>query len=382
MLLLLVPLSGCVPPDARIDCAHRPAAGTEPPEGLSGFELLEVDPDRSEMQDLHLLLTSTDDANGSSFSATIDGCGHLEFWAAPASPEIRIMRTHLGRDGESVLFGTRHRNTNVDEGRIQRVDLEGDPVSSTRAVDHHHDFVELPEGGFLYFSRERVPDTWLGTGANVAADALRIAPDGSRNEAEHELVWSALSDIGAEPEQLCGHTRESGGFIPGHIDWTHANSLARDDASGEITMGVRHFDAVLRMHEDGTPKWWLGGPLGTLTPLNGAAPPRHGHFSEAWSDGLVVFDNGNHVPDAITRVVEYRVDEDAGTYEEVFSFEHPTGRFFNSRGDVRRTPGGNYVIAWTGNGQVWEVTPEGDVVWGVKTQHKVVRMEILGAWPP
>ena len=145
-------------------------------------------------------------------------------------------------------------------------------------------------------------------------------------------------------------------------------------------MGVRHFDAVVRFDGNGAIRWWLGGRLNTLDPLDGAAPPRHGHFSEAWSDGMLVFDNGNHVPDAVTRIVEYAIDAEAQTYREVWSYDHPEGGFFAARGDARRLPGGNVLVAWTGNGQIWEITREGDVVWRADTEQKVVRMQFLPDW--
>ncbi len=367
---------GCTP---KGDC-EAPPAEPVPPDSLATFEIERVRPG-SEMAEGFLLLTQTNDQQ-EHFVSVVDGCGDHVWWTQPDDEVVRPMRARVSRDGASVLYGDRHKNTLVDINTIKRVDITTrEVVEVTRALDHHHDWVEMETGELAYLSRVRVPDDWFGTRWRLAADALRVGEPGSEDADAHRLVFSALDDLGIEPFWTCTHMRERG-FLPEHLDWTHANSLDYEEQTGEFTMLVRHFDGIVRLRHDGTVKWWLGGPLETLTPLDGAAPVRHGHFTEAAGDRILVFDNGNHVEDAVTRVVEYEVDEDAGTYREAWSYPHPEGKFFGARGDARRLPGGNTLIAWTGNGEIWEVTPEGDVVWRADTRHQVVRMEFHPTWPP
>ena len=53
----------------------------------------------------------------------------------------------------------------------------------------------------------------------------------------------------------------------------------------------------------------------------------HAHMSHRWNDGILVFDNGYHTSPAQSRVVEYAIDEELGTYEQVWEYPDPSGRF-------------------------------------------------------
>jgi outer membrane protein assembly factor BamB len=96
-------------------------------------------------------------------------------------------------------------------------------------------------------------------------------------------------------------------------------------------------------------------------------PIDHGHLSDLWEDGALVFDNGDHRPDLRSRVVEYRLDLQAGTFQQTWEYWHPEGMHIPILGDARRLPDGNKLIAWSSQGRLVEVTPDGDEVWSVQT---------------
>ena len=125
---------------------------------------------------------------------------------------------------------------------------------------------------------------------------------------------------------------------------------------------------------------FLACPLSSLTAVPGTTWQQHGHMSEAWEDRLLLFDNGNHREDQTSRVVEFQVDPDQGTLEEVWSFVHPDGRHISHLGDARRLPGGNTLISWSPEGRVMEVTPDGDIVWEIRVDQKIGRVEFVPDW--
>ena len=62
------------------------------------------------------------------------------------------------------------------------------------------------------------------------------------------------------------------------------------------------------------------------------------HFSHAWrSDGCsacqTIFDNGDEYTPQISRVVEYVIDEEAGTATQLWDYPHPEGSFMRILGD-------------------------------------------------
>ncbi|MEO0605082.1 MAG: aryl-sulfate sulfotransferase [Myxococcota bacterium] len=376
-------LVGCIPSPGCFDEACRPV-------DLAPFVVTDVDEARSEMAGGFLLLTQLDE-EWVSYAAVIDGRGRHRWWYGPRlDRRERVLRARLSHDRQSVIVGIRHPDNSQLGGRIRWLNASDATVVREVVVeDHHHELVELDDGRVAYLSRRRVPDVWFGTEAPLAVDTVRVLGRDGRDE----VVLDLLDDVGLSPSWTCSHMGLTE-FVAGALDWTHTNSLVVDPDSGDMTLGIRHFDSALRVDSDGGVRWWMGAPPGLSTgfgsqtslrhpdelePLAGATRPRHGHFSEAWPDGMLVFDNGNHTTRP-TRIVEYAVDEALGTYREVWSYVHPQGIRFGARGDALRLPGGNVLVAWSGIGEIWEITREGDVVWKADTAQKVLRMQFVEDW--
>ncbi len=77
---------------------------------------------------------------------------------------------------------------------------------------------------------------------------------------------------------------------------------------------------------------------------------------------VLLFDNqGNPGPGGITRVIEF----DPATQQIVWSYAGSEGRPFESavRASQERLPNGNTLITEADGGRLFEVTPEGEVVW-------------------
>ena len=127
--------------------------------------------------------------------------------------------------------------------------------------------------------------------------------------------------------------------------------------------------------------WVLGGPLNEFEMADGGQMPRHSHLSEVWTDGMLVFDNRNHDAEQVSRVVRYDIDAEARTVREAWSFQHPRELFVPFLGDARTLPGGNVLVAWSNNGALSEITPDGEIVWEVQTDQRIGRIEFVPDWP-
>jgi outer membrane protein assembly factor BamB len=90
-------------------------------------------------------------------------------------------------------------------------------------------------------------------------------------------------------------------------------------------------------------------------------------MSQAWSDGFVVFDNGYHHQPAVSRAVEYALDVEARTIERVWSFTSENSTFNPVLGDVLKLEN-TYLVSWTVEGMLTEITPDGTVVWRASSE--------------
>jgi hypothetical protein len=143
-----------------------------------------------------------------------------------------------------------------------------------------------------------------------------------------------LSDLERiRPAEFC--SQYLGDVYPdlGARDWTHANAVVLDEARNAILVSARHLDKILaiRYQDDengaaGELMWSLGeGGDFTLTDGEWFLHP---HAPEVLEDGtIMVYDNGNERPgtslddpDSLpySRAVQYRIDEDEMTAEQVW----------------------------------------------------------------
>lgn len=148
------------------------------------------------------------------------------------------------------------------------------------------------------------------------------------------------------------------------LDWAHSNAVAHDPDGG-VLVSSRHQDAVVSLDEEGDVRWILSNPDGwrepwaslRLQPVGDVQWPSHQHAPHVSDDGvLVMFDNGNHrstpyAPEEelapTTRIVGYRVDAEAFTVEQVFSFEETVNGplYSNALGDADPQPQTGNVLA-------------------------------------
>lgn len=336
---------------------------------------LDFDAERSEMAGASLLL------NG--FSTTMchamwmTGTGEV-LWERECDPEHRIFRIKPGRDGTSIVYATNLEEHGIaEEGRIVRVPIGGGPTTETPAPRIHHDFWETDDG-FAYLSYE-TKDTFVNvTWATVAADAVLEVPEGG---GEERRLWSYLDDYGPILGWSCAHMKRDG-WLPGYAEWTHTNSLVRTPADDGWLLLPRYWDTLIEIGDDRTVRWELSGANDSFG-LPFADRLAHPHFSHAWADRVLVFDNGTShdaLDRDVSRVIEYRIDRERGRAEAVWSYEDPRGWVTGFLGDAKRLPGGNTLVVWSSTGLLTEVTPEGEIVWEMKLPYgqNTGRVEVIG----
>jgi len=134
-------------------------------------------------------------------------------------------------------------------------------------------------------------------------------------------------------------------------DWAHANSIVYDASSDAVIVSLNHQSAFMKMRLADSSLVWIHGDHGgweepwsahLLEPKGDLIWTSKQHAAELTPTGTVlVFDNGGHrgppfAPDPpkdekYSRAVEFRIDEEAMTTEEVWSYGSlETDHFFSS----------------------------------------------------
>lgn len=339
------------------------------------WKLEKSDP-RSQIGDGVLLLNAYDDDD--SYGMVLDAHARVLWWTEPDREDQRILRMRPGRDGQSIVFGrwARDHIRDPDDGYITRLDLAAQQRrTDTRAVAHHHDWVELPDGRFAWLSWVyRDPLFFQGIGSvPMAADAIRVAEEGAR-EGEETIVYDFFEDYPYEPRYTCGHQVPEQFAGPKWWEWSHSNSIAYDEDAEAFRVLARYWDAILEIGLDGELHWQAGGINGQFA-LEGWF--RHGHASGLTGDTLTVFDNGDHKTEPIvSRAVGLELDVRGAVVRELWSIPDPRGKYTDFLGDVTVLPGGNVLVLWSPDALLQEFTPDGEVVWQarLKTGMTVARL--------
>ena len=264
-------------------------------------------------------------------------------------------------------------------GETWIVDVEGDMLH--RFVDDrsgepwHHDRIETPEGGLLVMSSE-VQLAALPEGQTfVAGDVvLNLAHDGT-------LVnrWSALDHL--DPTRFPGPlSRQPWGA---GLDWSHGNALAETpDGEGWVT-SLRHQHWIVRVDRATAEVDWVLGRDGDFELTRGTWFDSQHNPEFVGTDELLVYDNGTERYRAGgmgSRVVRYRIDEEARTVAQLWSWPVPV--FTPIVGGVQQW--GEHVLVTAGGRQdarssIYLVDEAGDVDWSVDVGQLQFRTELVEA---
>lgn len=269
-------------------------------------------------------------------------------WYKTAGDGRLITNASFSRDGTSVLYGAYGAQHDTDQGTIERVSLDQEDITSITTPAAHHDFVELPEGGYAYLKID-VRD--YGGQTIVGDSIVELDADGDLVRE----VWNSW-DVWT-PDLPCVDTE---GFYPQGCDWLHGNALSYDEAGDQYVYSARNLNTVVFIdRESGA----INQSVGQFGTLDVDVPFRGEHSSQVTPQGtLLVFDNGADEDHSSVR--EYQLGETLA--EQVWSTSTRSGQWCFLLGDQHRYDDGDTLISWGTVGYLAEVDPAGEEVWRVE----------------
>jgi len=305
-------------------------AHTDPTvEDVPTFTVTTNDTEQTCQPDGFLLLTWVQ--GGNSGMTIVDKDGDI-VWSVPLTDtDVQASRAQITHDGSGIVYTTADalRQDLVGEVVVQPIDGTDPTVTSTPTA--HHDVVPLPDGNvaWLGYSFGDYLCDGGGTIEDAAVDTIEEATPGGSTT----VLYDMFDDY---PHPLDCSTGSSF-FLPGRYDLTHSNSLMYRESDDAFFHMLRWHDTLIKVdRSSGDYQWQFGGTYSEFTPAAGQDPEdifHHGHMSDIWNGGMMVFDNNDPGPSVVR---EYTIDEDAMTWEQAWAWD--TGAFELLLGDIRRLP--------------------------------------------
>lgn len=227
----------------------------------------------------------------------------------------------------------------------------GGPPDSGIPVDvdtFHHEIDELPNGNIIVLSSEwkEIDDYYTSEyDANAPRKRQKVMGDVivEFDRETGEVVWEWHAFDHMDPFRI-GYETFSDYWVrrgyPDTVDWSHANNLLYDESDDSIVVNFRYQAAAMKIDRKTKQiKWIFGEPTGwgdladkVLKPKGDVRWPFHQHSPNPTPNGtLLIYDNGNYqarpfrkpadVADTYSRAVEYRIDEENMTVEELWQSE-------------------------------------------------------------
>jgi hypothetical protein len=296
-------------------------------------------------------------------------------------------------------------------GGVQEFDWDGNLVwqyiLSTETKVQHHSFYRMPNGNTLILGWERIEcaDAFaLGRDPGTCDDAEGLWPDYIEEvNPAGEIVWEwrVWDHIGDGPGQF-NINAMTDPVILNNYDWTHGNTVEYDQVNDYVMTNFRNWGELFVIDHgatfvEGDPAQSIAnaaGPAGEVifrwgSPATYGAgdPPRFNDDGDQQLFGshcavflgtgdstnfgtlgnILVFDNGWNRPQGNrSRSVEIAPNyDDWEATEVVWTFQSgDQGSFYTAfQGATQRLPNGNTFVTSTGEGHLFQVTDDGDVVW-------------------
>ncbi len=323
------------------------------PSDLPDFDVTVYEPDRVS-DDLYIL--------GTAFGTVpcvyvIDREGNW-LWYKRVSPLKNPIELNFERGTNNILFNSFLIDHSEDDSNVTRVSIDGTVDEDIDTPLGHHAFTELPDGSIAYIAID-VRDYDMGGDGKLEPVVGDVPPDGG----EPTTFWSVWDDsFEHDPEW---HDRWDSGFYPQGGDWTHANSLHYYEDSNTYLISFRNLDMIAEIDAtSGEVLREFGGETGyQLT--DGSRSFNYQHDVSWTADDTLIMITTEDIEDGRheTTAVEYAIDDDAQTLDEIWSHGDGEGIYVLVQGTARDLDNGNRLINFGSSGLVREVTIEGDVVW-------------------
>ena len=242
-------------------------------------------------------------------------------------------------------------------GIMMEVDWDGTVVWEHRDIDHHHDARRTSSGGAIYLTVERMSEALAMqvqggnpvTGENGMWADVIVEVDASGNRV---WEWHAIEHLDPNQDIIT--------FNDSRDEWSHGNTVAQI-SDNQVLFSFRNISTVGIIDKDtGNLAWRLGGEV--LAQQHDPSLLPNGN--------VLVYDNGSHSehhPLPFSRVVEVDPKSNQIVWEYL---DNPAYNFFSAYiSGARRLPNGNTLITEGMFGRMFQVTPEGRVVWEYINPH-------------
>jgi len=328
------------------------------PADLPSFD---IPVDRADMRSAGGYVAMTIIQQGVSWLAIIDRDGDYVWWHY-AGDNTLVPSLKASTNGTDLLYSSYDGTQEKDLGEFRRITVTTGTETASRTTLAHHDFAELPDGNIAWLAYATDPFEMEGEMRPVTGDLVLEAPEADTEHGKAATVIDLLHDW-RTPSVVCDHVLNKV-LGTGGMDWSHGNSLVYNEADDAFYVTERHMDALLKIDRASGDILWEMSPWSSdLVSQSGRQPWSHGHMSDAWNGGVLMFSNNDHDTPPVSAVVGMSIDEENGTYQEDFRYADPEDRFIQVLGDARRMPDGNVMSSWMSAGFLKELTPGGKVVW-------------------
>ncbi len=264
-------------------------------------------------------------------------------------------------------------------GRFMELDWDGNILFEHFDPNMHHDFQKLPNGNFIYVNWEIVPPDLAkkvrgGQKGTEHKDGTMFCDYLREIDRSGKTVWEWHGIEHFDPDiDIVGaiHPRE---------EWSHINDVDVM-ANGNIVSSGRHLDSAFIIDRYSGDIIWRWGNVAYLDKETGQIEhkdirdmktmggPHAAHIIAEGLEGeghMLIYDN------AMYRYFSRAVEVDVETKEIVWESEQPFGiegyvkgrvHFSSFISNAQRLPNGNTFICSGGDGVLFEITREKEIVW-------------------
>ncbi|MFC2947023.1 aryl-sulfate sulfotransferase [Virgibacillus sediminis] len=256
------------------------------------------------------------------------------------------------------------------------MDLLGKVHNIYTVNGQHHDAVELPSGNILALAEREHSDTVEDYAVEIHRNSGQIVneydlgeivhmEDGIANEQYIQETIEGFSELmpDASEEEI-----KQRAIAFNKKDYLHVNAIFYNEEDHSILFSSRHQDAVVKFDKKtGEVIWILSDPERgewpeelqdkLLTPVGEDFQWQYGQHavSQLENGNILLYDNGNgrteDVNDNYSRAVEYKVDKENMTVEQVWSYGEERGSedFTPFISDADHLGGSSYLMTFGGH---------------------------------
>ena len=269
------------------------------------------------------------------------------------------------------------------DGGIQEYDWDGkitwEYCPPSGYLGPHHDFFRENNGNTLLICREEVPEEYRKKAKDperrdiLYSDIiLEVTPDKKILWEWHEYEYldiNLCNLIVARSDWYAGPNNNT------ITDWTHTNTVRvlpqnkwydEEDERfkpGNVLLTLRQLDLVLIVDKDTKEIVWTytGDYKGGLSGPHDAYMIEKGYPGEG---NILIFDNGMSPYKDLTHVgCSFVLEVNPLSKKLVWKYEDRERFHSNYTSSVQRLPNGNTLINETAGIRIFEITPEGEIVW-------------------